>query len=106
MTAGVLLEVQARSLIEAESVTLRDDRGQLFTFRVDPEVMTNRDAPQTASHLRQHMALADPCWCATGPPLRASSRCVSSMLSSQIAAIRVRPIGPDDYRTRRTRHDA
>ena len=58
--SGVLIDVQASSLVHAESITLRDEHGQILTFQVDPEALSNPDAPQTASHLRQHMALAEP----------------------------------------------
>jgi hypothetical protein len=60
MVQGVLTGVQARSLVEAETITLRDEHGHTFVFQVDPEVMTNQESPQSASHLRQHMALAEP----------------------------------------------
>ena len=56
---GVLLEVRATSIVYADSLTLRDDAGRV-NFQVDPSVMTNREEPQTASHLRQHMALGEP----------------------------------------------
>ena len=56
---GVLLDVRAASIVHAESVTLRDDDGRVWTFRVDPEVATNRQEPQSAAHLRQHLALGD-----------------------------------------------
>jgi hypothetical protein len=57
---GVLLDVQARSLVFADQVTVRDSEGRLWTFDVAPEVSTNEDEPQSASHLRQHMAMAEP----------------------------------------------
>lgn len=57
---GVLLEVQASSPVYADQVTLRDDEGQTWSFRVDPAVSTNREEPQSAGHLRQHMALVEP----------------------------------------------
>lgn len=58
--SGVLIDVQAASLVYADQVTLRDAEGKSWTFQVDPEVSTNREDPQTASHLRQHMVVADP----------------------------------------------
>ena len=57
---GVLIDLRASSLIYAESATLRDADGVEYTFRVDPQVSTNREEPQSAGHLRQHMALAEP----------------------------------------------
>jgi hypothetical protein len=56
---GILVDVQAVSIVFAESVTLRSDDGVIHEFRVDPEVATNREEPQSASHLRQHMVLGE-----------------------------------------------
>ena len=57
---GVLVDLQASSLVHATRITLRADDGQLWTFQVDAEVALNREEPQSASHLRQHMAFGDP----------------------------------------------
>lgn len=57
---GVLIEVRASEISRAEAVTLRDDEGRTWIFRVAEEVATNREEPQSASHLRQHMAFAEP----------------------------------------------
>lgn len=57
---GILVDVQGASIVFAERVTLRGDDGEIQTFLVDPEVATNPDQPQSASHLRQHMVLGDP----------------------------------------------
>jgi hypothetical protein len=57
---GVLVDVQSREIVNADAITLRDEGGTLHTFRVSPEVATDREHPNTASHLRQHLALADP----------------------------------------------
>jgi hypothetical protein len=57
---GVLLEVQAKNLVYADTITMRDEHNHLMTFNVDPEAVTNTESPQTASHLRQHMSLAEP----------------------------------------------
>jgi hypothetical protein len=57
---GVLVDVQSREIVNADAITLRDDGGALHTFRVSPEVASDREHPNTASHLRQHLALADP----------------------------------------------
>lgn len=56
---GVLVDVQARSIIHAESVSLRDGQDRMWTFQVSPEVATNPVEPQSASHLRQHMFLGE-----------------------------------------------
>jgi len=52
---GVLLNVEATSIVHAERITLRDDRGATWMFRVSPEVASDPHEPQSASHLRQHM---------------------------------------------------
>ena len=57
---GVLLDVQSASLILATQVTLRDEQGRIWVFAVDPQVSNNPEQSQSASHLRSHMALADP----------------------------------------------
>jgi hypothetical protein len=57
---GVLLEVRASSRVLPDALVLRDADGQIWDFRVDPEVANNREEPQTAGHLRQHMALVEP----------------------------------------------
>lgn len=57
---GVLVDVQSRDIVNAERVTLRDAEGALRAFRVSPEVAANPDHPNSASHLRQHLAAADP----------------------------------------------
>lgn len=57
---GILVDVQAQEIVNAEAVTLRNGNGQLHTFRVSPEVASNPEHANTASHLRQHMVSADP----------------------------------------------
>ena len=57
---GILVNVEARSLVYAEQVVLRDEEGRNWTFRVSPEVARDPTEPQSASHLRQHMTLAEP----------------------------------------------
>ena len=56
---GILLDVQANDLVQAESVTLRTDDGKVRVFRVSPKVSQDPQHPNTASHLRQHMTVAD-----------------------------------------------
>ena len=57
---GVLLDVRASSRTITDGLTLRDEAGNVWEFDVSPEVLNNDEEPQTASHLRQHMALVDP----------------------------------------------
>jgi hypothetical protein len=57
---GVLVDVQSREIVNADAITVRDEASTLQTFRVSPQVATDREHPNTASHLRQHMAVADP----------------------------------------------
>jgi len=57
---GLLIDVQSREIVNADAVTLRDATGAEWTLRVSPEVAANREHPNTASHLRQHMTNADP----------------------------------------------
>ena len=57
---GVLLEVVGAGFGAPERIILLDDEGRTWEFRVDPEVATNREQPQSAGHLRQHMAFVDP----------------------------------------------
>ena len=56
----MLVDVQSREIVNADAITLRDDGGALHSFRVSPDVASDRQHPNTASHLRQHMAVADP----------------------------------------------
>lgn len=57
---GVLLSVQSSNPVQADQITLRDDEGRVWTFQVSPEVAANPEEPQSAGHLRQHMALVEP----------------------------------------------
>ena len=56
---GILLDVQSKDLIQAETITVRTDSGAVVVFRVSPEVARDSQHPNTASHLRQHMTVAD-----------------------------------------------
>jgi hypothetical protein len=58
--SGVLINVESRQIVDADSVTLRTADGHELTFRVSPDVARNPDHPNTASHLRQHMLAGDP----------------------------------------------
>ncbi len=51
---GVVIAVTARSIAQAESVTVRTDDGRELTFLLDPAVDV------TPGHLREHMTLAEP----------------------------------------------
>jgi hypothetical protein len=57
---GILMAVEARDLVNAERVTLREQDGTTHVFLVSSEVAENPEHPNSASHLRQHMAAADP----------------------------------------------
>ncbi|GIW05962.1 MAG: hypothetical protein KatS3mg060_0767 [Dehalococcoidia bacterium] len=57
---GVVLEVQSQSLVMPDWFRLRDSQGREWRFRVDPAAVTDPIHPMNASHLRQHLALADP----------------------------------------------
>lgn len=51
---GRVIDVQARSIAQVTSVTVRADDGRELTFRVDPSVEV------TPGHLREHMTLGEP----------------------------------------------
>lgn len=51
---GLVVEMQAASILQISSFTLRTDDGALI------EMIVEGDVGITASHLREHMALADP----------------------------------------------
>jgi len=55
---GLLIDVESHELLHADEVTVRDNSGVVRTFRVSPEVATNNETPFSASHLRQHMVIA------------------------------------------------
>jgi hypothetical protein len=57
---GILVDVQSREIVNADSATVKDANGDLHTFRISPEVAANPEHANTASHLRQHMLNADP----------------------------------------------
>lgn len=52
---GLLVDVQSRGIEHVESVTLRTSDGGLHLFLATPELLSNPEAPVTASHLRQHL---------------------------------------------------
>jgi hypothetical protein len=51
---GLVVEMQAASILQVASLTLRTDDGTLV------EMVVEGDVGITASHLREHMALAEP----------------------------------------------
>jgi hypothetical protein len=51
---GLITNVQARSIVETEAITLRTEGGQELVLRVD------RAVDVTPGHLREHMTLAEP----------------------------------------------
>ena len=51
---GLVVEMQAASILQIASFTLRTDDGTLV------EMIVEGDVGMTSSHLREHMALADP----------------------------------------------
>jgi hypothetical protein len=57
---GVVLDVQAREIVHADSVRVRDASGREWNFEVSPQVASDAAHPNTASHLRQHMVFGDP----------------------------------------------
>jgi hypothetical protein len=51
---GLVVEMQASSILQISSLTLRTDDGTLV------EMIVEGDVGITAGHLREHMTLADP----------------------------------------------
>jgi hypothetical protein len=51
---GLIVNVQARSIVATEAITLRTDDGRELTLRVDAA------ADMTPGHLREHMTLGEP----------------------------------------------
>jgi hypothetical protein len=57
---GVLLDVEAPSLQQVDSFTLRTDDGEELHFTTAPDFNQGVSHLMTPGHMRQHMALADP----------------------------------------------
>ena len=57
---GVLLDVEAPSIQQVDSFTLRTDDGQELHFVTAPNFNQGISHLMTPGHMRQHMALADP----------------------------------------------
>ena len=51
---GLVVDVQSSSITDLDSVTVRDERGTLWTFKVGSSVSFSQ------SHLREHQAFAWP----------------------------------------------
>ena len=56
---GILLEVDAPSLTQLNTFSLRDDTGRIWEFRAAADFNVGATHPMTPGHMRQHMALAD-----------------------------------------------
>ncbi len=56
---GVVIDVQAREIVHADSIRIRDASGREWDFQVSPQVASDPAHPNTASHLRQHMVFGD-----------------------------------------------
>ena len=50
---GLIQDVQAKSLLELQSLTLRDDNGETLRFEANGKILTGFPP----SHLREHMVL-------------------------------------------------
>lgn len=57
---GVVTDVQARSLLELESLQVVDEQNTVWEFRPGPQVVTGTGHDYTPSHLRQHMVQGVP----------------------------------------------
>jgi hypothetical protein len=57
---GVLLDVEAPTIQQVNSFTLRSDEGQELHFVTAPDFNQGVSHLMTPGHMRQHMALADP----------------------------------------------
>lgn len=57
---GVVTDVQARSLLELESLRVVDEQNTVWDFQPGPEGVTGSGHDYTPSHLRQHMVQGAP----------------------------------------------
>ena len=57
---GVLLDVEAPSLTQVDTFSVRDDDGKVWDFRAAQDFNTGATHVMTPGHMRQHMALGDP----------------------------------------------
>ena len=51
---GLVADVQAGSILKLDSLTIRDEEGRLWSFKVEGQLGF------TPSHLREHQVLAQP----------------------------------------------
>lgn len=56
---GVILEVEATSLTEVASFTLRTNDGETLVFAIAPDAAVDPDNGFVASHLRSHAGLGE-----------------------------------------------
>ena len=56
--AGIVIDVESRSVTQVDAFTLRTDSGEAHRFRVGPLEFGRGAFP--ATHLREHMALGAP----------------------------------------------
>ena len=56
---GVIIDVQASSLTEIDSFTLRTNEGQTLVFRIAPDARPDLEEGFVPGHLRSHAALAE-----------------------------------------------
>lgn len=57
---GVVTDVQARSLLELESLQVVDEQDTVWEFRPGPQGVAGAGHDYTPSHLRQHMVQGVP----------------------------------------------
>src|SRR5438067_3455696 len=57
---GVLLDVEAPSLTQVDTFSVRDDHGKVWDFHAAPDFNAGATHVMTPGHMRQHMALGDP----------------------------------------------
>ena len=57
---GLVTDVQARSLLELESLQVVDEQNTVWDFRGAPQRVTDRGHDYSPSHLRQHMVQGVP----------------------------------------------
>lgn len=56
---GVIIDVQAPSLTQIESFTLRDNEGRTLKFRIAPDAVKDPEEGFVPGHLRSHAVLAE-----------------------------------------------
>jgi len=56
---GVIIDVQADSLTEVDTFTVRDDEGERFVFHVAPDAARDPAEGFNPTHLRSHALVAE-----------------------------------------------